>query len=498
MDLYAAWSSLLDATVKASVLILLAWVVSKLWRPAVQTQRNIWVGVTYAILLIAITSATSLAQWKVSVPVAAPAPVAVSAAPPTDPSFPVEHIVLAAWAIVAAILLTGVIAAHLRLRRTLSRCSSVDVPADVLETLSSASGVKRSWTLLQGTAATGPFTCGALAPKIVLPDTWRSWPEPQVRSVLLHELFHVRAADVAAQNAAVIVCCIQWFNPLAWIALAKLRNACEAAADSAVLQAGVPAPDYAEALLAIACVDTRKLRPIALPFGSRSLPERIGWVLESGRLAKPAKRFHCYAVGIPLILSTGVLASGKIGTEVQVAITEGFAKATTKKERQKPNLVIGIKPSAKDKESKSFRLAVIDGPRTATAARPSTSRRGSAATTTRNPQEGRTEQIQPALESNPAPTKQNEPDQTGGTPVYEVPPIVHEPTQRTDIALTAEKKPKNETHTPEQVDVVTETKSKVADEFVTTAVTSSPTDVAVQKPPPARTAKSMILFRNGS
>ena len=70
--------------------------------------------------------------------------------------------------------------------------------------------------------------------------------------MLGHELAHIRRADWPLQMAADVVRAVFWYNPLFWIACARLRRESEEACDNAVLEAGVPAADYASHLLAIA------------------------------------------------------------------------------------------------------------------------------------------------------------------------------------------------------------------------------------------------------
>jgi len=78
------------------------------------------------------------------------------------------------------------------------------------------------------------------------------WDDRQLRSVLLHELAHVKRCDVAAQWLIQIAVALHWFNPLVWIAAWRLHAEGERACDNLVLASGVRASEYAEHLLHVA------------------------------------------------------------------------------------------------------------------------------------------------------------------------------------------------------------------------------------------------------
>lgn len=98
----------------------------------------------------------------------------------------------------------------------------------------------------------GPMVAGLWAPVLLLPPSAATW-EPERRDLTLaHELAHVARRDVGALLVAHLARALHWFNPLAWLAVADMRRACERACDDAVLRTGVPPSRYASALLAMA------------------------------------------------------------------------------------------------------------------------------------------------------------------------------------------------------------------------------------------------------
>jgi len=103
-----------------------------------------------------------------------------------------------------------------------------------------------------GSTVTMPIASGFVHPNILLPDAASQWSSDQLGSVLLHEIAHVKRLDCATQCLAQISCAIYWFNPLVWLAAARIRTERERACDDLVLLLGPAADMYAEHLMDIA------------------------------------------------------------------------------------------------------------------------------------------------------------------------------------------------------------------------------------------------------
>jgi beta-lactamase regulating signal transducer with metallopeptidase domain len=110
-------------------------------------------------------------------------------------------------------------------------------------------GIGRTVTLLIHPEKTIPVVWGILRCRLLLPAAARNWNGEQLRSVLVHELAHVKRRDTTAQLVAQVGCALYWFNPLVWFAAWRLGVESERACDDLVLASGVRPSAYAGHLL---------------------------------------------------------------------------------------------------------------------------------------------------------------------------------------------------------------------------------------------------------
>ena len=154
-------------------------------------------------------------------------------------------------------------------------------------------GLKRSVRLIVSDLASIPFTTGIWRTVIVLPPSSADWDGGRRRTVLLHELSHIKRQDALTHLVSQAACALYWFHPLAWIAAKRLRVECERACDDLVLNLGERPADYAEHLLSILRDAThRRTAALALPIARHSgLEERLSAILDfDGRLRPLSRR----------------------------------------------------------------------------------------------------------------------------------------------------------------------------------------------------------------
>jgi beta-lactamase regulating signal transducer with metallopeptidase domain len=111
--------------------------------------------------------------------------------------------------------------------------------------------MKRSVRLVQS-AASMLVTWGAVRPQVLLPCGAASWTDRRIRSVLGHEMAHIRRHDWSVQLIGETARAMYWFNPLVWFACSRLRQESERACDDAVLGLGMESTEYAAELLDLA------------------------------------------------------------------------------------------------------------------------------------------------------------------------------------------------------------------------------------------------------
>lgn len=105
--------------------------------------------------------------------------------------------------------------------------------------------------LVQSREVSGPLAFGIFDRVIAVPTDFDTvYAEHERRLALEHELAHHRSGDLIANLFAFALLCLQWFNPLAWMAHAAFRFDQEAACDARVLDksAGSDRSDYGHAI----------------------------------------------------------------------------------------------------------------------------------------------------------------------------------------------------------------------------------------------------------
>jgi len=306
---------LVDSAIKGTALLVLAAIAAMiLRRDSAATRHLVWLLAIVAMLVVPVLSAM-LPQWRVLPEWASisPKPVVVDISPPSivrpadgavelpQHAEPVEierpsatayqpaselpdsrpalvapeiipesaiwswnwlNALPLVWAIGFCVLILRLMAARLMLWNTERHGTVIwssrqpakathDAIVTALEAVRLQLGIGRPVTLLIHPDKTIPVVWGILRCHLLLPVAARHWTGEQLRSVLLHELVHIKRRDTMAQLLAQIACALHWFNPLVWFAAWRLGVERERACDDLVLASGVRPSAYAGHLLEV-------------------------------------------------------------------------------------------------------------------------------------------------------------------------------------------------------------------------------------------------------
>jgi len=330
---FSSWLTLgRGLSAKSALLLLTAWALTLAMRRSSAAARHlVWLLAFAGLLALPLLSVT-LPQHPVPVLPQPAAPLALPPAPvppdtvpvaPSAPPRPVHFTPARArlsappdwprlfgllWLGGVAVTILPLGAGWLLAARRIRHCLPVTDPAVIALAADARRqiGVPRPVALRSGPGIAVPVTLGLFRPVVLLPEAAHAWPAERLRVALLHEFAHIRRGDWAAQTGARLVCALYWHNPLVWAAARLLRAEAERACDDLVLAAGVPAPDYARHLLAVAQALSGRPRPLplAVPMaGCGPLESRLRAVLAARPRRAPSRRLAATA----LLLALGVL-----------------------------------------------------------------------------------------------------------------------------------------------------------------------------------------------
>ncbi|HVW01374.1 MAG TPA: M56 family metallopeptidase [Planctomycetaceae bacterium] len=96
--------------------------------------------------------------------------------------------------------------------------------------------VRRGIPIVVADVVAQPAVLGWLRPTLLLPPMARSLTDDALRMVMLHELAHIRRWDVAANWVMLFLKAMHWWNPLYWLAAARIQALREQACDAFVLR----------------------------------------------------------------------------------------------------------------------------------------------------------------------------------------------------------------------------------------------------------------------
>lgn len=222
-------------------------------------------------------------------PFLAPGERSVIGSPVTasSPARLAEITIFAVWAVGTLAVGLSILSRERRVRYALRRPPAP--PAELVETVSAAAralGMARIPPVVASLKCSIPMVVGTFSPRIVVPlDLWSRLERDGRRTMILHELAHLRRRDPIWTGLAVFISSLFWWNPIVWMAVRHLRSSAELCCDDTVLRA---CPDargaYARALLDTAASALRRTHSslsVTLSPAGRQLAARLDRILIS-------------------------------------------------------------------------------------------------------------------------------------------------------------------------------------------------------------------------
>jgi beta-lactamase regulating signal transducer with metallopeptidase domain/protocatechuate 3,4-dioxygenase beta subunit len=215
--------------------------------------------------------------------------------------------ILWGW-IVGVILMSGRLAWGVcRLERGLRGATPVEDPATLglLQRCREQMRVRRAIALLETPLVNSPALCGYWRPRLLFPPGMlANFTSQQLRFILLHELAHVRRADILVNWLTAGLQCLHWFNPMVWLAFHRLRADRELACDALALSVAEPDEYHAYGLTVIKLLEN--LAP------SSRMPGVVGILEDRDQMKRrirmigrfrPGTRWSLLSVGLLVILA---------------------------------------------------------------------------------------------------------------------------------------------------------------------------------------------------
>jgi beta-lactamase regulating signal transducer with metallopeptidase domain len=155
---------------------------------------------------------------------------------------------------------------------------------------------------------TPPLLFGKIKEPACVIATWRSYvvlqeeiirdlTDDELKTVLIHELLHIKRKHTVLQRIFDLVCCVHWFNPFIWIGRREFSSACEIDCDRSVLKAfdgELQAIAYAKVMVRLMELAAAKKKPLHGTLGALDF-----WVAKhriSNLLNKPSKLQKTFVV----------------------------------------------------------------------------------------------------------------------------------------------------------------------------------------------------------
>ncbi|MCL2568816.1 MAG: leucine-rich repeat domain-containing protein [Oscillospiraceae bacterium] len=178
--------------------------------------------------------------------------------------------------------------------------------------------------LYQNPLASTPMLFGVFNPTIILPD--QAYTTDQIRSILSHELVHLRRKDTFIKWLTLLVTTLHWFNPIVWFVVRReIERTCELACDEAVIRnLGMDEKQsYGDTLLFVSAESKlpRVVLAATMCEEQKNLKERLGSIMKS----KQHTRIALILSAVLIFFAAGFVVALGVGNGNGGHATQTFA-----------------------------------------------------------------------------------------------------------------------------------------------------------------------------
>lgn len=193
-------------------------------------------------------------------------------------------------------------------------------------------GINKTINFFINKKVTNPVVFGLIKPKVLLPGNWESLEPTLQRSIILHELSHIKAKDIFWNHLKLLSLMLHFFNPLNWLLVFLCDLYMEMVCDDLTLESSkLPSKHYIKNILTVAesmsAVDYCATR-INFSSAFKLLKYRITYQLNKEELKM--KKFKMIGKIVPFILALLIIPlSWQCNNSDESAIQEPVVSPST-------------------------------------------------------------------------------------------------------------------------------------------------------------------------
>lgn len=194
---------------------------------------------------------------------------------------------------------------------------------DIFETCKARIGIKRNVLLLKGEIFDSPVAMGMSHPMVILPDY--HFDEVELTYIFEHELIHIKHRDVWKKIIGILISCIHWFNPFAYLLKNEIERWAELACDEELAVDKTKEQRKAYCLFILDVLEQSAALPryflSASGGGKKTIKERLEYVMYSKKRSGKVVGTSVVIALLITMLSAGVVFAMDKPVEVRMSET---------------------------------------------------------------------------------------------------------------------------------------------------------------------------------